>query len=336
MLMNNNQKVPSAATRLAKLPIVRSACTKLLVLYTDTKRGHPNLKSVCDGVEDSVTALGAAACDRFSPVIVKLEPQISIANGVACKSLDWLETTFPLLQAPTEQVVATAKNKMHEIQDAVTIAANGTMDCVQHTVTWVMERMQQADEGTNQSLVERVISVASVGLDCALSVSEAMVDQVLPLTEEDKDDDTHMVESFEAATVRRYPVRLISLTAKLCRRTYHMVVAKMQSVQATKTLPWSASLIQDLQSTSLVLVWSIQGLPQYLQHQLVSVFFSISQMYNVNHTPPEQSRRSQAGHYNTSRTSSYKGVVQGHPQAVPTWRLRPTKSSVFDKGCMRR
>lgn len=60
------------------------------------------------------------------------------------------------------------------------------MGCVQHTVTWVMEKMQQADDGTNKSLVGTAISVASVGLDCALHMSETMVDQVLPPTEEDK------------------------------------------------------------------------------------------------------------------------------------------------------
>lgn len=75
---------------------------------------------------------------------------------------------------------------MHEVQDVVSIAANGTMDCVQHTVAWVAERMQQVDDGTNQSLVERAVSVASVGLDSALSMSEALVDRVLPPTEEDK------------------------------------------------------------------------------------------------------------------------------------------------------
>lgn len=29
---------------------------------------------------------------------------VSIANDVACKSLDWLETTFPGIHAPTEEV----------------------------------------------------------------------------------------------------------------------------------------------------------------------------------------------------------------------------------------
>ncbi|XP_040892644.1 perilipin-2-like isoform X2 [Toxotes jaculatrix] len=233
MPMNNNQKVRSAAARLAELPVVHSACTKLSVLYTVTKCSHPNLKTVCEVLENSVTALGTAACIRVSPVIVKLEPQISTANDVACKSLDWLETTFPVLHSPTEQIVATAKNKIYEIQDVVSITANGTKDCVQHTVTWVMERMQPGDDGIDSTLVERAISVAIVGLDSALSISEALVDQVLPPSEEDrKEPAAHLVEGFEAATLRRnYPARVVSLTAKLCQRTYHMVVAKMHSVQ---------------------------------------------------------------------------------------------------------
>uniref|UniRef100_A0A3B4T964 Uncharacterized protein n=1 Tax=Seriola dumerili TaxID=41447 RepID=A0A3B4T964_SERDU len=98
------QKAPSAAARLVKLPLVRSACSKLSVVYNDTKCSHPNLRTMCEVLENSVTALGTAACEKASPVIVKLEPQISSANDVACKSLDWLETTFPMLHTPTEQV----------------------------------------------------------------------------------------------------------------------------------------------------------------------------------------------------------------------------------------
>ncbi|XP_071361375.1 perilipin-2-like isoform X2 [Trachinotus anak] len=230
MPMNNNQKAQSAAARLVKLPLVRSACSKLSVLYTDTKCSHPNLKTMFEVLENSVTA----ACDRASPVMVKLEPQISTANDVACISLDWLETTFPVLHTPTEQIAATARNKMHEIQDVVSIAVTGTMDCVQHTVAWVMERMQQVDEGTNQTLVERAIRVSGVGLDSALSMSEALIDRVLPPTERDNEETAavQLVKGFEAATLRRnYPVRLVSLSAKLCRRTYHMAGAKMHSVQ---------------------------------------------------------------------------------------------------------
>lgn len=61
------KKGQSAAARLAKLPMVHSVCTKLSVMYTDTKSSHSRLRSACEGLESGVTAL-------LSPVIVKLEP----------------------------------------------------------------------------------------------------------------------------------------------------------------------------------------------------------------------------------------------------------------------
>ncbi|XP_033480635.2 perilipin-2-like isoform X2 [Epinephelus lanceolatus] len=221
MPLNNNQKGPIAAARLAKLPIVHSACTKLSELYSDTKCSHPHLRSVCEVLESSVTAV-------VSPVIVKLEPQISIANDVACRSLDWLETSFPVIHTPTEQIVASAKDKIHEIRGVVSIAANGTVDCVERTVLWLTGGIPQTEAQADQSLLERAISVASVGLESALIVSESLIDRVLPPTEEDKEEEAHLVEGFEAATLRRrYPVRLVSFAIKLCRRTYN----RMQSVQ---------------------------------------------------------------------------------------------------------
>ncbi|KAF3687702.1 Perilipin-2 Adipophilin Adipose differentiation-related protein [Channa argus] len=372
MPSNNNQKGPSAAARLAKLPVVHSACSKLLVLYADTTCSHPNLKSVCEVLENKVTALGSAACDRVSPVMAKLQPQISIANDVACKGLDWLETRFPVLHSPIEevtltfsvfkiltafqiakflpnseikelyalvlcvltQVVATAKTKMHGIQDAVSIAAIGTMGVVQHTVTLLMERTQQADDGTNQSLVKRAIDVAIVGMDSALNMSEALVDHMLPPTEEDKAEEATHIVVFEATTLRSYPVRLVSLAAKLCRRSCHVVWAKIHSVEVTAIVLRSSSLVPDLQTTCLTLAWSIQRLPQYLQHQVVSVFFFISQMYNLHYPPSEQNQSRQVrSHLNTADSSSPKDVVEAHPQGISVCRLRPTKMSAFENGC---
>ncbi|KAM7419300.1 hypothetical protein PAMA_016421 [Pampus argenteus] len=335
MPTNNNQKVPSAAARLAKLPMLRSACAKLSVLYTDTKCNHPSLRTVCEVLENSVTAFGTAASDRMSPVLVKLEPQISIANDVACKSLDWLETTFPVIHAPAEQIVVGAKNKVLEIRDVVNIAANGTLDCIQHSVAWVIERMQQADEQANHAVVERAIIVASVGLDSALNMSEALVDRVLPPTQEEKEEEAaHLVEGFEAPTLRRsYPVRLVMLTAKLCRRTYHKAGAKMQSVEVMETLSRSFSVLQDLQTSWLALAWSLQGLPQYLQHQ---VFFFMFQMYNLGCASSQQNHSSQdRSSLNAAEASSaQKDVVKIPPPVMPNYRMRrPAKASVFDNGC---
>ncbi|XP_068583553.1 perilipin-2-like isoform X2 [Cebidichthys violaceus] len=262
---------------------------------------------------------------------------VSIANDVACRSLDWLETAFPVIHTPTEQIVATAKNKMHEIQDVVSIAAYGTMDCVEHTVAWVTGGTQQADDQAGQSLVERAITVASVGLDSALIASEALMDRGLPASEEDKEEEAHLVQGFEAATLGRgYPVRLVSLAAKLCRRMYHMVGSKMQSVQVMVSLSRSFGRVQDLQTSWLTLSWSAQVLPQFLQHQLVSVCFFISQMYNLSCPEPHHHSFYQDRSFlNTAEScSTQKAVVQVHPQAKSSHRTRRlTKTPAFDNGC---
>lgn len=47
-----------------------------------------------------------------------------------------------------------------------------------------------------------------------------------------EDDNTGaQVVGFDVVAVRSYPVRLVSLGAKLWRRSYHKVWARMQSVQ---------------------------------------------------------------------------------------------------------
>lgn len=150
---------------------------------------------------------------------------------------------------------------INEIQDVVRIAAHGTLDCV----TWVLERMQQVEEGTKDNPAGRAISVAGVGLDSALSTAESLMDRVLPPTKEDRSTRStaawscwiniklfayvfksqlsllwsfaeaavaHLVQGFEVRSLSGgFAVRLVSLTAELCRRTFHMVGAKVHCVQ---------------------------------------------------------------------------------------------------------
>ncbi|XP_035762194.1 perilipin-2-like [Neolamprologus brichardi] len=302
---NNNQKAPSAAARLANLPVVRSACARLSVLYTGTKSRHPGLKSACEVLESSVTAVGRAACYRASPVIVKLEPQISYANDVACKSLDWLEASFSVIVSSTERIVIPAKTKMNEIQAGMSIAANQTID-------WVMRRM---NDGINRSPLKRVVGVTTVGLDTALSLSEALVDQMLPPTQEEE---ARLMEGFEVVVLRgRYPERLCSLTAKMCRRLYHEAGSKIQAVQEVmRSSPGPSALVQNLQTSWL----SVQRLPQYLQNQAFSGFFFIIQMYNLNSLPTHKKQSNQGRGY--LRTSM--------PQRGVARKGRATKRSGFD------
>ncbi|KAL3066781.1 hypothetical protein OYC64_016683 [Pagothenia borchgrevinki] len=101
-------------------------------------------------------------------------------------------------------------------------------------------------------------------------ISEALVDRVLPPTDEDKEEEAHWMEGFEAATLgRSFPLRLVSLSAKMLR-TYLMVGAKMQYFQGTENLSSAVSGPSDQMSDVC------------MEHQLLSVFVFISQMYNLS------------------------------------------------------
>ncbi|KAM9818539.1 perilipin-2-like isoform 2-T2 [Syngnathus typhle] len=229
----------TAAARVAQLPLVRSAYARLSVLYTDTKSSDARLKRVCEGLESSVTVLGSTAIRRVSPVISKLKPQVSFANDVACKSLDWLEATFPVLHTPTDQLVDDVRGKVLEVQDAVTIVAHGTVDCVQHAVSGIMVRVQQSDE----TLVGRAVTASSMGLTSALNVSEALVNRMLPPPAEDKKEEVVLVEGSNAAAYeRKYSVRLMTLSITLCRRTIQLAGAKMHSAQIMEALSTSSEM----------------------------------------------------------------------------------------------
>ncbi|XP_028270165.1 perilipin-2-like isoform X2 [Parambassis ranga] len=334
MPMNNNQlKVQSAASRLTKLPAVRSACSKLSLLYKNTKNSHPSVQFVCGVLESGVTTLGTAAFSRVSPVIDKLEPQMSIANDFACKSLDWLENSLPVLQSPTDMIVATARNKVHEIQGVVSIAATGTVERVQHTVTWVMSRLYVHD-AANLLVMERALSVVTKRLDAALSFSEALVDQVLPPTDEDKGGGAHLVEGFEDACItKRYSARLVSLTLKLCKRTHLVVGTKIQSVQVMGSFSQSTSLVHDLQTSCLTLAWRIHGLPQFLHNQAAAALFFVTQMYHVCSPPSQQVPNNQV-------RSQVCAIESSSPQmnvvpATPACRTRRSRriSAFENNGC---
>lgn len=92
----------------------------------------------------------------------------------------------PCLLALFTQIVATATNKMHEIQDLVSIAANGSVGCMHMALTWLTDVMQQTDHRADQSLVQRAVSMTNKGLNFVVNMSEALVDGKLPSSGDDE------------------------------------------------------------------------------------------------------------------------------------------------------
>ncbi|NWH72447.1 PLIN2 protein, partial [Piaya cayana] len=332
--------------RVVNLPLVSSTYDMVSTAYITTKDNHPYLKSVCEIAERGVKTITSVAMTSAMPIIQKLEPQIVVANNYACIGLDKIEERLPILNQPTDKVVTNAKDVVVGAREAVTTTVTGAKETVAHTITGVVgktkEAMQDSVEMTksvvngsiNTVLGSRVVQMVSSGVDSALTRSETLVDQYLPLTEAELEKEAAKVEGFEVGVKKlSYYIRLGSLSSKVRTRAYQQALNKVRDAKQksqetisqlhctvnlieyarrnmnsanqklldaqeklyqswtewknntgqnddelhnaehieSRTLAIARNLTQQLQTTCLTLVSSLQGLPQNVQDQVYSV-----------------------------------------------------------------
>ncbi|NXF10319.1 PLIN2 protein, partial [Smithornis capensis] len=334
-------------SRVVSLPLVSSTYDMVSTAYITTKDNHPYLKSVCEIAEKGVKTITSVAVTSAMPIIQKLESQIVVANNYACIGLDKIEERLPILNQPTDKVVANAKDVVVGAREAVTTTVTGAKETVAHTITEVVGKTKEAVQDSvemtksvvngsiNTVLGSRVVQMVSSGVDSALAKSETLVDQYLPLTEAELEKEAANVEGFEVGVQKpSYYVRLGSLSSKLRTRAYQQALNKVKDAKQksqetisqlqhtvslieyarknvnsankkllgaqeklyqswvewkkntgqndhgelrsaehieSKTLAIARSLTQQLQTTCLTLVSSLQGLPQNVQDQVYIV-----------------------------------------------------------------
>ncbi|XP_044161195.1 perilipin-3-like isoform X1 [Bufo gargarizans] len=242
--------------RVTQLPLVSSACSMVSAVYNSTKDSHPYIRNVCDVAEKGAKTLTDVAVTGSKPILSRLEPQIATANDLACKGLDKLESTLPILQKPTEKVVSDTKELVTGARDAVvgvvTNTVTGTRDTVTSAVSGIMGLAAGAVQGSmglTRSVVSTVMDTqvgqfVTSSLDTVLGKSEELVDHYLPMTDEELSQLASTVEGFEVAPLQQqkeqqsYYVRLGSLSSRLRHRAYQHSLGKVRSAQinAVETL----------------------------------------------------------------------------------------------------
>ncbi|XP_050013342.1 perilipin-2 isoform X1 [Alexandromys fortis] len=234
---------PSVVTRVANLPLVSSTYELVSSAYISTKDQHPYLRSVCEMAEKGVKTVTSVAVTSALPIIQKLEPQIAVANTYACKGLDRIEERLPILNQPTAEIVANAKGAVTGAKDAVTTTVAGAKDSVASTLTGVVDKTKGAvtgsvertksvvNGGINTVLGSRMAQLVSSGVENALAKSELLVDQYLPLTQEELETEAKKVEGFDMVQKPSYYVRLGSLSTKLRSRAYQQALSRVKDAK---------------------------------------------------------------------------------------------------------
>ncbi|XP_075814654.1 perilipin-2 [Microtus pennsylvanicus] len=234
---------PSVVTRVANLPLVSSTYDLVSSAYISTKDQHPYLRSVCEMAEKGVRTVTSVAVTSALPIIQRLEPQIAVANTYACKGLDRIEERLPILNQPTAEIVANAKGAVTGAKDAVTTTVAGAKDSVASPLTGVVDKTKGAvtgsvertksvvNGGINTVLGSRMAQLVSSGVENALAKSELLVDQYLPLTQEELETEAKKVEGFDMVQKPSYYVRLGSLSTKLRSRAYQQALSRVKDAK---------------------------------------------------------------------------------------------------------
>ncbi|KAG9480530.1 perilipin-3 isoform X2 [Eleutherodactylus coqui] len=253
----------NVVARVTTMPLVSSACSVVSAVYNTTKDSHPYIRNVCDVAEKGAKTLTDVAVTGSKPLISRLEPQIATANELACKGLDKLESTLPILQQPTEKVVSDTKELVTGARDAVVGAVTNTVTGARDTVTSAVSGIMGLAVGAVQGSMDVTRSVVSTvmdsqvgqfvtgSLDTVLGKSEEWVDHYLPMTDEELSQLAASVEGFDVATLQQqkeqqsYYVRLGSLSSRLRHRAYQHSLGKVRSAQVS-TMETLAQLHQTI------------------------------------------------------------------------------------------
>ncbi|XP_025052115.1 perilipin-3-like isoform X2 [Alligator sinensis] len=237
------------ASRVASLPLVSSAYDMVSAAYASTKDSHPYMRSVCDVAEKGVKTLGAVAASGAQPLLAKLEPQISTANDYACKGLDKLEETLPILQQPTDKILSDTKELVTSTVTGAKDALSSSVSAVSSRVTGAVDLTKGAVQGgvelTRAAVASGVSTVmgsamgqmVASGMGAVLGKSEELVDHYLPMTDEELANLATAVEGFDVASVEQqkqqqsYFVRLGSLSSKLRHRAYQHSLGKLRRIR---------------------------------------------------------------------------------------------------------
>ncbi|CAJ0949390.1 unnamed protein product [Ranitomeya imitator] len=240
--------------RLINLPLVSSTYDLVSSAYVTTKDHHPYLKSVCDAAEKSVRSITSVAITGAMPILQKLEPQISVANNMACVGLDKIEEKLPILHQPPGKVVANASEAVVGARDAVVHSITGVVDKTKGAVQDGVEMTRAVVHGSiNTVLGSRVVKILSNHVDSALTRSESLMEHYLPPTHEELGEETTKTEGFEMSQGEPgYYLRLGSLSTKVRKRSYQQALtrikdAKCRSQKAIVHLQSTVSLIHDAQ-----------------------------------------------------------------------------------------
>ncbi|XP_066541086.1 perilipin-1 isoform X2 [Hoplias malabaricus] len=187
--------------RLRNLPSVSITFEVIGRSYSSAKAANPLLSSVCGVCEEGVRSAGILAARSMQPAVHLLQPQLVAANSLACRGLDRLEEKMPALDYPPAKLAA-------GISDLMSSAVRSP--AVQYVLS------------------SKISQLAEEGADSALTLTERLVNYILPASSEEKEE---KVSEVCVAAPKPSFVRLGVLAGTVWSRAYGKTSALLQQIK---------------------------------------------------------------------------------------------------------
>ncbi|XP_069046726.1 perilipin-1 isoform X3 [Lepisosteus oculatus] len=230
----------SVLARLLALPVVDGTFAVIERAYSSTKHVHPVVCSVCEVYETGAKVATSLAVLSIQPAIHRLEPQIVAVNKLACKGLDRLEENIPALQYPPDKL---ASSIAEVISSTVTVAKDSITSPIARTSDRVLSVALDSYQLTRSALGDTVdyllssrpAQLAAEGVDVFISVTENLVDYILPPAQDEKDKDVLQSQGADVYPPGQQPGsyrRLEALASTVWRRAYDQTATQLQRTKS--------------------------------------------------------------------------------------------------------
>ncbi|XP_051513436.1 perilipin-1-like [Myxocyprinus asiaticus] len=257
--------------RILNLQSVSAALESIERTYTCTKQSHPMISSVCGLYEKGVSKTGSLAVWSMQPALHVLEPQIVAANSMACKGLDRLEEKVPALQYPLEELAASIKEVVFSTVETV---KDGIISPLKHTSNSVLSMVssgyQQSKNALSVSMQyvfnSKPVCLAEQRAGMALTLTESLVDFILPASSEETEDDGRVGEP---KSPKPSLSRLGTLAGTVYSRAFEKIAAQLQHTKSqgqelVTCIPGVTPLVDFTKRSMKTVAGIVLGLPSSL------------------------------------------------------------------------
>ncbi|XP_061077882.1 perilipin-1 [Conger conger] len=219
----------SVFVRLLNLPVVSSTCEMMERTYTNTKRTHPLLCSVFEVYEKGARTAGSLVVWSVKPAVHRLEPQIEAVNSLACSGLDRLEEKIPALQYSPEKLASGIAEVVTSAVQSARQGVSSTSGVALSLATGGYQRSRsRVSDGVSYVMSSGPVRLATEGADVALSLTEHLVNYVLPASDEEIEADAPWEDTAgESPASQPGYRRLGALVSAVCHRAYSQTAAQL-------------------------------------------------------------------------------------------------------------